>query len=106
MGLTDMLKGLFSRTPDHTISFADLAREAAAGSVTVVDVREPHEFNSGHVPDAINLPLSRFDAGKLPAGKPVVLICLAGGRSAQALGKALAAGVTDVCHYPGAAKAA
>ena len=42
---------------------------------TVVDVREPHEFVAGHIPNALNMPMSGFDPRELPQGKPVVLIC-------------------------------
>jgi rhodanese-related sulfurtransferase len=67
----------------------------------VVDVREPHEFASGHIPHAVNQPLSRFDPSQLPTDKPVVLVCQAGGRSARALQQAHAAGRSDVVHYAG-----
>ena len=40
--------------------------------------REPHEFAAGHIPEAMNLPLSRFDPEELPTGKPPILICQAG----------------------------
>ena len=49
----------------------------------------------------MNLPLSHFDPGKLPNGKPVVLICQAGGRSRNALTQAHATGRADVKHYAG-----
>ena len=45
------------------------------------------------------MPLSRFSPAALPTGKPVVLICQAGGRSAKALQQALDAGRRDICHY-------
>jgi rhodanese-related sulfurtransferase len=79
------------------------AKAVAAGEVTVVDVREPHEFAAGHIPDAVNLPLSRFDPRDLPPAtvKPVVLHCQSGGRSRKALNEARAAGRDDVKHYPG-----
>jgi rhodanese-related sulfurtransferase len=70
-----------------------------AGDSVIVDVREPHEFASGHIPGAINLPLSQFDPADLPTGKPIVLVCQAGGRSAKALQTAVAAGVQDIRHY-------
>ncbi len=53
----------------------------------VVDVREPDEFTQGHIPGAVNLPLSSFSADKLPEpmGKKLVLNCLGGKRSGLAL---------------------
>lgn len=66
---------------------------------TVVDVREPHEYAGGHIPGAVNLPLSKFDPARVPKGGQVVLICQAGGRSAAALKKMKAAGVEDARHY-------
>ena len=101
MGLTSVLKGLFGSGPNRTISFEDLQREAAAKTVTVVDVREANEFATGSVPGAINRPLSAFDPATLPTDKPVVLICPAGSRSAKALGMVVAAGREDITHYPG-----
>ncbi|MGO8797543.1 MAG: rhodanese-like domain-containing protein [Roseiarcus sp.] len=82
------------------IAHDELAADLKSGAVAVVDVREPDEFASGHIPGAVNLPMSRFDARQLPSGKPVVLVCRSGGRSANALRQALAAGVADARHYP------
>ena len=83
------------------IGHDELQKAVSEGDVTVVDVREPHEFAGGHIPDAINLPLSRFKPDQIPAGKAPVLICQAGGRSGKALLQAHAAGATNVRHYPG-----
>ena len=98
MGLFDMFKG--SPTGDE-ISREDLDAALRGKTCALIDVREPQEFASGHVSGAANLPLSRFDAGQLPTDKPVVLICRSGGRSAQALSRARAAGRQDVRHYRG-----
>ena len=98
-----MSSNLFARSgadPD-TVEFAELADAVETGAWTVVDVREPHEFAVGHIPNSINLPLSSFDPAELPQGKPVVLSCQAGGRSRNALARARAAGRADVKHYPG-----
>ena len=97
-----MFKNFFSPVPDP----ADLDLEAFAKAVhareaTVVDVREPHEFAAGHIPDAVNLPMSRFDPEDLPTGKLVVLICQSGRRSRNALEQARAAGRDDLKHYAG-----
>jgi len=83
------------------IGHDELQKALSDGGVTVVDVREPHEFAGGHIPGAINLPLSRFKPDQIPAGKPPVLICQAGARSGAALRQAHTAGATYVRHYPG-----
>ena len=58
-----------------------------AGSVQIVDVRDPAELNGGlsAIPDAVNIPLHelRERAGELDAARPTVLICRSGRRSAQ-----------------------
>jgi rhodanese-related sulfurtransferase len=100
-----MAFNMFSRDgqasdPD-IVDFDDFEEAVGAGVWTVVDVREPHEFAAGHIPNALNLPLSRFDPLELPEGKPVVLICQAGGRSKNALSRARAIGRGDVRHYAG-----
>jgi rhodanese-related sulfurtransferase len=86
--------------PD-TVDFGELEEAVETGAWTLVDVREPHEFAVGHIPNSINMPLSSFEPQELPHGKPVVLSCQAGGRSRNALAKARAAGRSDVKHYPG-----
>ena len=95
--------GLFSKgvSSAGTVTYNELTEALESGAVALVDVREPHEYASGHAPEAINLPLSHFDPAALPADKPVVLVCQAGARSARALAAARAAGRNDVSHYPG-----
>jgi rhodanese-related sulfurtransferase len=85
--------------PAGEIAHDEFARAVAEKSIAVVDVREPNEFAGGHVPGAINLPLSQFKPEQLPGGKPVVLVCQTGRRSGIALRHAEDAGVTGVRHY-------
>jgi sulfur dioxygenase len=63
--------------------------------VQIVDVREPDEFNGplGHVPGAKLIPLGSLvnRISEIEKGRPVVVVCRSGARSAQAtlmLGKA------------------
>ncbi len=60
--------------------------EARSAETIVLDVREPEEFEQGHVPKAINLPqadlASRLD--ELPHECPLALICRSGARSFRA----------------------
>lgn len=85
------------------IDARQLATMIDAGSALVVDVREPDEFATGHVPGAINLPLSAFDPAAVPhqAGKTVVLNCLGGKRSGMALDKCATAQAAIDTHLAG-----
>ncbi|GAB3284078.1 rhodanese-like domain-containing protein [Microbacterium sp. MEC084] len=52
--------------------------------VPLVDVREVHEYEAGHVPGAVNIPMSQLGEriGDLPA-EPFDVICELGGRSGR-----------------------
>lgn len=63
------------------------------GDAVLLDVREQHEWDAGHAPQAHHLAMSEL-AGRIsevPAGVTVVCVCHAGSRSAavsQALNRA------------------
>ena len=87
-----------------TIDFDELKAGLATGAILLVDVRERHEYEAGHIPGSLLMPLSAFDPDALPrdSGKTLILACQAGVRSVTALKKAAAAGRTDItAHYPG-----
>jgi rhodanese-related sulfurtransferase len=94
---------MFSRfsagSDPEIVCFADLEEAIGTNAWTVVDVREPHEFATGHIPNAVNMPMSSYDPKDLPEGKPVVLVCQAGARSRNALNRARTAGRDDVRHF-------
>jgi rhodanese-related sulfurtransferase len=100
-----MSSSLFSNRGDAaaipTIEYPEFEKAWEEGACFVVDVREPHEFAAGHIPGALNQPLSDFDPALLPKGKPIVLVCQAGVRSVTAWRSAQAAGVEDIGHYLG-----
>lgn len=54
--------------------------------LNIIDVRERMEFAMGHVPTAVNLPLSEFVSGyqALDKDKTYHIICQSGARSGQA----------------------
>lgn len=52
----------------------------------LVDVRETDEFASGHIPGAVNAPLSTITNTTLPKDKPLLFYCLRGTRSKKAAG--------------------
>jgi|SRR5690606_1182304 len=64
-----------------SITIADLA---ARESTPLIDVRERDEFASGHVPGAVNIPMSEIGdrLDELPS-EAFDVICQSGGRSAR-----------------------
>ena len=96
---------MFSRfgagSDSDIVSLGDLEEAVGTNAWTVVDVREPYEFAAGHIPNALNMPMSGFDPKELPQAKPVVVISQSGGRSRNALDKARAIGREDVRHFAG-----
>ncbi|ALG05614.1 rhodanese-like domain-containing protein [Kibdelosporangium phytohabitans] len=53
--------------------------------VTLLDVREQNEWDAGHAPDALHIPMGEL-AGRLdelPSDQDVYVICRSGGRSAR-----------------------
>jgi rhodanese-related sulfurtransferase len=64
------------------MSAQDLSEQLGTGTVTVIDVREPMEFASGHIAGSLNIPLSRLHQADLPQG-PLVLVCQSGKRSTK-----------------------
>ena len=75
------------------------------GSITLVDVREPHEFAAGHIPGSVSHPLSTFDPEALrDVGGRIVFSCASGVRSRRAIEFAQAAGLSVNEHYAGGFK--
>ncbi len=60
--------------------------QARASGAPLIDVRQPDEYDSGHVPGARLIPLAEVGMrlGEVPTEGPVYVICLSGGRSAKA----------------------
>ncbi len=83
MSFARLIADLTSSTSVPAIEHEHLQEACLAGDCHVIDVREPGEYEAGHIPNAINHPLSRFDPAQLPTDKPLVLVCQAGGRSAR-----------------------
>ncbi|NOX73308.1 MAG: metalloregulator ArsR/SmtB family transcription factor [Alphaproteobacteria bacterium] len=59
------------------ISRAELLERSQAGLVTVLDVRPVEEFQAGHIPGAVNLPLKDLEKHlqDLPKGQEVIAYC-------------------------------
>ncbi len=79
----------------------------ASDNVAIIDVREPHEYNDGHVPDAKLIPVATVFARKdeLPRDKDVIFVCGVGQRSALACEMAAAAGLSRLFNLEGGTEA-
>ena len=84
------------------VSVTDLRAAAQAGAV-VIDVREEHEYRSGHVAGSILVPLATVGAraGEFDENEPIYVFCRSGNRSLQAANALVAAGFTDVRNVEG-----
>jgi adenylyltransferase/sulfurtransferase len=80
-------------------------REAGERDFTLIDVREPNEFEINRIPGAVLVPKGEFlngnALGDLPSDKPVVLHCKSGVRSAEVLAVVKGAGYADAVHVGG-----
>lgn len=79
--------------------------EENLGAVQILDVRESDEFDGplGRIPGARLIPLGDLAqrAGELDKDRPIVAVCRAGGRSAQATTILRRAGFSDIANLAG-----
>jgi len=73
---------IFSRwmidgVPGERVAQADAVRLLAAGDITLIDVRPPLEYSSGHLPGALSVPLDEIEEhiDSLPRDRPIVTYC-------------------------------
>ncbi len=101
-------KNLF--IPVENIS-ADKVREYikknAAGTYQLLDVRQPGEYNSGHLAGAVLVPLKELPARltELNSAKPTFVYCAIGGRSRAAAQFLSGQGFSTVFNMSGGIKA-
>ena len=79
--------------PDIEVS-PQQAQEIVAAGGQLVDVREDHEWDAGHVAGSVHIGLAQLtaQAGTLDKERPVVFVCRVGARSAMAAQALSAAG--------------
>lgn len=70
-----------------TISASEVQKRLEQGeTLNIIDVREVEEVQGGHIPGVVNIPLGllQFRIQELSKETPYIIVCHAGGRSAQA----------------------
>ena len=87
-----------------TPSEAALVLEESADHV-LLDVRTHAEYDAGHIPGALNLPVETLEStasDQIPdKEKPLLIYCLSGGRARVAAQKLAQMGYTDVREFGG-----
>lgn len=88
---------------------AETASQQLAQGALVIDVRSPEEFRSGHVPNAVNIPLGELRES-LPLrvkdkNQVLLLHCLSGGRSGIAQQQLKGMGYPNVFNLGSLARA-
>ena len=86
-----------SYTDIFTAELESKVREGAK----VYDVRERDEYASGHIPGAVNVPLSELAGRENEIQCPAIVVCQAGGRSARAATHLAEQGKTDIMNLVG-----
>lgn len=113
-GATTTTQAPAASTPAATATtpaFAEISVQEADAKVRdgalLVDVREDDEWQAGHAPDAVHVPLGELTAAKLAeldeqrGDGELVFICRSGNRSAQAAAAAQDAGLAKVSSVAG-----
>lgn len=90
---------------DGSLSTIDVRElhQALDDGITLVDVREPYEYEAGHIEGAQLMPLANVVAlaADLPKDRPVYVVCRSGNRSLQASNALVDAGFEDVRNVDG-----
>jgi rhodanese-related sulfurtransferase len=106
LDLNEIIATVREKFPDvnqiDTVAVKELI--AKHPDVQIVDVREPAEFETSHIPGAVNVPPDTADdelLAKVRADGPVVVYCSVGWRSSILAERLQAAGRTNVANYAG-----
>ncbi len=84
----------------RTVDEAGVTKAQAAGA-QVVDVRTGGEYQLGHIPGAINVPVDEIaqTAASWDKAKSYVVYCATGSRSADAVATMQSMGFTNIDHF-------
>ena len=109
LSLLLLLAGCGGNTSDgsyHQISQEEAKEMMDTQEVIILDVREQDEYNSGHIPGAVLLPVGTIDedtaAEVIPEKDSTVLVyCRSGNRSKTASSTLSDLGYTDIYEFGG-----
>ncbi len=95
---------VFYRIKNTVVADSNSVKEKLQNGAKVFDVRTVEEFQSGHYPGAVNIPIDQISKRIEEFGdksRPIIVYCASGGRSSSARGVLLSFGYTDVTNAGG-----
>ncbi|MBO0348264.1 rhodanese-like domain-containing protein [Phormidium pseudopriestleyi FRX01] len=80
----------------------ELKRMVDPEKALLIDIRQPSEYASGHILNAINIPLRTLpeNIDKIPQNRPVILYCTSGYRTGIGVMTLRLLGYTNVSAFP------
>jgi len=83
------------REPFYRINVDEMKQMIGDGESVIIDVRNPNEYQSGHVPGSTLIPVNSVFQRReeLPGDKKIIFVCSVGQRSALAAEMAAAGGL-------------
>ncbi len=91
----DFITRLFSGSQENAVSPSDAhKRMSQKPKAFLLDVRQPEEFRSGHIPGAKLIPLGELHTRlkELPKNQEIIVVCRSGNRSLSAMRQLAGAG--------------
>jgi rhodanese-related sulfurtransferase len=89
----------------NNISVADATLKLNREDALIIDVRETHEWDRGHIPNARHIALGqigkRLQEIEKFKSRPVIVVCASGNRSSSACGTLKRAGFEQVFNLAG-----
>jgi len=100
MFLGSLFKRVKSISPEDVRT---VIKESSADEYCLLDVRQPGEYEQGHIPGAKLIPLGALQAkmDTIPMDRKTIVYCRSGNRSRSAVGMLNGAGMDDVYNMEG-----
>ena len=80
---------------------SNAAMELIKDNAVIIDVREINEYNTGHIKDAINIPVGNISSIDYSKDTVIILYCASGMRSSNAAEELIELGYTKVYNLDG-----
>lgn len=92
----NLIKQIFSGPATDLTAAAAQTRLRGSNPPYLLDVRQPDEYQAGHIAGAVLIPLNQLDSrlDELPRDREIICVCRSGSRSGTATRRLNSAGFT------------